>query len=275
MFGGVSDVRTVRPGDWPGYGTPGSTRRTGEIVPSYTMLTINADHHPLMSRMHRPDPRLPPDQQDKRSVVSIEVQDVDRGCTDRRRKQQGWCASRRLMSWMRPRRLSNGQRSLAMRIERIVSGGQTGADRAALDWAIAHGVPHGGWASIRPHGRGWSHSGKLPTDEAAARRIPSANAGQRPRLRRDADRVDRTSAVGRQPFDDTVRRGPAETVSARQCGRALGTAPRRVARQQRISASSMLPVPAPPANPVWRLSPIASWMRFGAFLREVARHQTR
>lgn len=40
---------------------------TGEVVPSYTMLTINADHHPLMSRMHKPDPKLPPDQQDKRS----------------------------------------------------------------------------------------------------------------------------------------------------------------------------------------------------------------
>jgi len=33
---------------------------------------------------------------------------------------------------------------------RIVSGGQTGADQAALDWAIAHGVPHGGWC---PKGR--------------------------------------------------------------------------------------------------------------------------
>ena len=32
----------------------------------------------------------------------------------------------------------------------IVSGGQTGADRAALDWAIQHGVPHGGWC---PGGR--------------------------------------------------------------------------------------------------------------------------
>lgn len=28
---------------------------------------------------------------------------------------------------------------------KIVSGGQTGADRAALDWAIAHQIPHGGW----------------------------------------------------------------------------------------------------------------------------------
>lgn len=28
---------------------------------------------------------------------------------------------------------------------KIVSGGQTGVDRAALDWAIAAGLPHGGW----------------------------------------------------------------------------------------------------------------------------------
>jgi len=27
---------------------------------------------------------------------------------------------------------------------KIVSGGQTGADRAALDWAIKNGIPHGG-----------------------------------------------------------------------------------------------------------------------------------
>src|SRR4029077_925972 len=33
---------------------------------------------------------------------------------------------------------------------KIVSGGQTGADRAALDWAIARGIPHGGWC---PKGR--------------------------------------------------------------------------------------------------------------------------
>jgi len=32
----------------------------------------------------------------------------------------------------------------------IISGGQTGADRAALDWAITHDVPHGGWC---PKGR--------------------------------------------------------------------------------------------------------------------------
>jgi len=41
------------------------------------MLTLNADAHPLMSRMHKPDPKLGPDQQDKRSVVAIELADVD------------------------------------------------------------------------------------------------------------------------------------------------------------------------------------------------------
>jgi len=34
--------------------------------------------------------------------------------------------------------------------QKIVSGGQTGADRAALDFAIAHGIPHGG---LYPRGR--------------------------------------------------------------------------------------------------------------------------
>ncbi|MCA9241938.1 MAG: putative molybdenum carrier protein [Planctomycetales bacterium] len=32
----------------------------------------------------------------------------------------------------------------------IVSGGQTGVDRAALDFALRHGLPHGGWC---PRGR--------------------------------------------------------------------------------------------------------------------------
>ena len=35
-------------------------------------------------------------------------------------------------------------------IWKIVSGGQTGADRAGLDWAMKTGIPHGGWC---PKGR--------------------------------------------------------------------------------------------------------------------------
>jgi len=52
-------------------------KETGEVVESFTMLTINADGHPLMGRMHRPDPKRPPNMQDKRSVVPIELPDVD------------------------------------------------------------------------------------------------------------------------------------------------------------------------------------------------------
>ncbi len=50
---------------------------SGELVESFTMLTLNADAHPLMRRMHRPDPKRPPELQDKRSVVPIELADVD------------------------------------------------------------------------------------------------------------------------------------------------------------------------------------------------------
>ena len=64
-------------------------RDTGEIHESYTMLTINADRHPIMRRMHKPDPKLPADQQDKRSVIPIELEDVPtwlRGTVDQAAK---------------------------------------------------------------------------------------------------------------------------------------------------------------------------------------------
>jgi putative SOS response-associated peptidase YedK len=52
-------------------------KASGEVNESYTMLTLNADAHPIMKRMHKPDPKLGPDQQDKRSVIAIESADVD------------------------------------------------------------------------------------------------------------------------------------------------------------------------------------------------------
>ena len=52
-------------------------RATGEVVESCTMLTINADDHPIMARMHKPDPKLRPDRQDKRSVAAIEQADIE------------------------------------------------------------------------------------------------------------------------------------------------------------------------------------------------------
>lgn len=50
---------------------------TGEVVLSYTMLTQNCDAHPILSHMHKPDPSLPADKQDKRTVVPLERGDWD------------------------------------------------------------------------------------------------------------------------------------------------------------------------------------------------------
>jgi putative SOS response-associated peptidase YedK len=52
-------------------------KATGEVHESFTMLTLNADADPLMSRMHKPDPKLAVDQQDKRSVIPLAPADYD------------------------------------------------------------------------------------------------------------------------------------------------------------------------------------------------------
>jgi hypothetical protein len=57
---------------------------------------------------------------------------------------------------------------------KIVSGGQTGADRAALDWALAHHLPHGGWC---PKGR-WAEDGPLKR-RYLLQETPSSNPAQR------------------------------------------------------------------------------------------------
>jgi hypothetical protein len=59
-------------------------------------------------------------------------------------------------------------------IRKIISGGQTGADRAALDWAIANGVSHGGWC---PAGRR-AEDGTIP-DVYQLTETPNRNYLQR------------------------------------------------------------------------------------------------
>ena len=51
-------------------------------------------------------------------------------------------------------------------LEKIVSGGQTGVDRAALDAALAAGFPCGGWAP----------KGRMAEDGAIPKRYLSMNA---------------------------------------------------------------------------------------------------
>lgn len=64
---------TMLAGLWNEWTDPAS----GEVIPSYTMLTINCNAHPVLCHMHRPDlgpdkQPLPPQQQDKRTVVPVE-----------------------------------------------------------------------------------------------------------------------------------------------------------------------------------------------------------
>jgi putative SOS response-associated peptidase YedK len=66
-----------RPWGLAGLWSSWTNRETGEIVDSYTMLTMNADAHPLMRRMHKPDPKLGSHEQDKRSVIAINREDWD------------------------------------------------------------------------------------------------------------------------------------------------------------------------------------------------------
>jgi hypothetical protein len=56
----------------------------------------------------------------------------------------------------------------------IISGGQTGADRAALDFAIENGILHGGWC---PRGR-LAEDGRLP-ERYELRETPSRKYAQR------------------------------------------------------------------------------------------------
>jgi hypothetical protein len=69
-------------------------------------------------------------------------------------------------------------------LERIVSGGQTGADRAALDAALALGLAIGGWV---PRGRG-AEDGTVPARYAGLRECASSDPSERTALNvRDSD----------------------------------------------------------------------------------------
>jgi hypothetical protein len=70
-----------------------------------------------------------------------------------------------------------------LRTTKIISGGQTGADRAALDWAIKNQCSHGGWC---PKGRA-AEDGIIP-ERYHLEETPDSNYKQRSMWNvRDAD----------------------------------------------------------------------------------------
>jgi Circularly permutated YpsA SLOG family len=69
---------------------------------------------------------------------------------------------------------NNTARDLETMIKKIISGGQTGADRAALDTAAKLNIPHGGWC---PRGR-LAEDGIID-DAYKLTETPSADSAQR------------------------------------------------------------------------------------------------
>lgn len=94
-------------------------------------------------------------------------------------------------------------------VRKIISGGQTGADRAALDAALAAEIPYGGWT---PRGR-TDELGAIPARYAALHESDCSDPALRTRLNvRDSDA---TVIFSRGP----LRGGSRWTV---ECARELG-----------------------------------------------------
>ena len=92
-----------------------------------------------------------------------------------------------------------------MAIHKIISGGQTGADRAALDWAIARGIEHGGWC---PAGRR-AEDGAIP---GTYRLLETESCGFLQRTRRNIADADATLVVNL----GTLEGGTLRTVQLAQ-----------------------------------------------------------
>lgn len=76
-----------------------------------------------------------------------------------------------------------GKKINYMKPQLILSGGQTGVDRAALDWAISCGIAHGGWC---PRGR-TAQDRPLP-ERYGLKETEATGYSQRTRMNvRDAD----------------------------------------------------------------------------------------
>lgn len=94
-------------------------------------------------------------------------------------------------------------------VQRIVSGGQTGADRAALDVALALGLPVGGWC---PKGRR-AEDGKIPDCYPL---VETSERNYQIRTRRNIEESDGTLILNLGKLDG----GTALTVAhARQIGK--------------------------------------------------------
>jgi len=106
---------------------------------------------------------------------------------------------------------------LVARLERIISGGQTGADRAALDVALERGLEVGGWV---PYGR-VAEDGRIPDGYPGLVETDSRDPAVR--TMRNVRDLDATLIVSHGPL--TGRRVPAHPRGGAATGQA-GAPPR-------------------------------------------------
>lgn len=94
-------------------------------------------------------------------------------------------------------------------IRQIMSGGQTGVDRAALDWALRNGVPHSGWC---PKGR-LAADGPLPMRYQL---LETDSTGYRQRTKLNVRNSDATLVLNMGALDG----GTLQTIRfAQSCGK--------------------------------------------------------
>ncbi|MBK8964135.1 MAG: putative molybdenum carrier protein [Candidatus Competibacteraceae bacterium] len=98
---------------------------------------------------------------------------------------------------------------MAARLEKLISGGQTGVDRAALDAALEVGIEIEGWCPKRRRAEDGTIPERYPLTETPER-------GYRARTRRNVEDADGTLVLNWGPLDG----GTALTVRhARQAGK--------------------------------------------------------
>jgi hypothetical protein len=125
------------------------------------------------------------------------------------------------LEW-KTRKTRRERRKVASIVQKVVSGGQTGSDRAALDWAIEQEVPHGGWC---PVGR-MAEDGRIP-DRYLVAELPGS--GYRQRTRQNVIVSDGTLIVNLGVLDGGTRETqrfaeklgkPYLVIQAEPCSRA-------------------------------------------------------
>ena len=81
-----------------------------------------------------------------------------------------------------------------MEVKKIISGGQTGVDRAGLDFAIENQIPHGGYC---PKGRR-SEDGKIPDNYNL---IETATSNYKERTEKNLIELDGTLIINNSKGD--------------------------------------------------------------------------